>query len=78
MPVYEFRCQDCDDRFEQMFRSMSASKDVVIPCPTCGSKKTERVFSTFAVASEAAKSTPASDMPFCGRCGQNGPCGLDG
>ncbi|MCC7107234.1 MAG: zinc ribbon domain-containing protein [Chloroflexi bacterium] len=34
MPVYEYRCSDCGDRFEKLV-SMSL-RDAQTPCPACG------------------------------------------
>jgi putative FmdB family regulatory protein len=44
MPIYEFRCDACGERFEE-YLSMSTKPDP--PCPKCGGAKTERLLSTF-------------------------------
>ncbi len=46
MPLYEYFCPECEDRFES-FRYLSERNDVV-ECPNCG-KESERVLSAFAV-----------------------------
>ncbi len=77
MPVYEFTCQSCGERFEKLFRTMSAESDA--KCPKCGSSKTARALSLIN-AGESKGSAGASaggDMPFCGRCGGPGPCGME-
>jgi len=71
MPIYEYTCQKCNAKFEQLQRTMSG--DVKAKCPQCGSSKTARSLSVFAVASDTAKSNAASAAPTCGRCG--GPPG---
>lgn len=43
MPLYDFRCRACDERFEQR-----APHDELPCCPACGSEDTERVPSSFA------------------------------
>jgi putative FmdB family regulatory protein len=43
MPLYDFRCQSCQARFESRTRS-----DELAPCPQCGSGETERLLSPFA------------------------------
>ena len=69
MPVYEYVCKDCEKKFDHLARTMSsAADDHGLKCPACGSKKTSRALSVFAVGSEGAKSS-ASDDPMCGRCG---------
>jgi putative FmdB family regulatory protein len=40
MPVYEFECEECGSRFEEL-TAVGAS----LACPTCGSKRTRRLFS---------------------------------
>ncbi len=74
MPIYEYACKSCQGRFEQFVRSPAEEKDVA--CPTCESRKIERLPSVFATH---ARSAPAM-LPRaggCGRCGDpNGPCGV--
>jgi putative FmdB family regulatory protein len=45
MPIYEYVCQDCQQRFEAL-RSM-ADSDKAIPCEYCGSDQTQRAISVF-------------------------------
>ena len=78
MPVYEFNCQGCGRRFEKLFRTMSDKPRA--DCPACGSKKTVRALSLVNAGesrSRSAGGSSAAEMPFCGRCGGPGPCGLD-
>ena len=71
MPIYEYTCKSCEKQFEHLQRSIKSSEKV--KCPECGSTKTARAFSVFAVGAATAKSTsPAPGM--CGRCGGPGPC----
>jgi putative FmdB family regulatory protein len=75
VPIYEYTCQGCETKFEKLVRTMSSKDDAqTIPCPKCGSTKTARSFSVFAVGAEQAKSSPAPGM--CGRCGGPGPCAM--
>ena len=46
MPLYEYRCQQCDRSFE-LLRPMSED-DSGVRCPHCGSEKIERELSAFA------------------------------
>lgn len=46
MPLYEFRCRSCGERFEQLVRGEDRNQPVV--CPRCQAAETERVFSAFA------------------------------
>lgn len=45
MPIYEFACKQCEKRFEEL---ISVFREQKIVCPECGSRKVERLFSTFA------------------------------
>ncbi|HXE54629.1 MAG TPA: zinc ribbon domain-containing protein [Tepidisphaeraceae bacterium] len=75
MPIYEYTCQQCNTKFEQLVRTMSGSEK--FKCPSCGSTKTARALSVFAVGVEGTKSSPASEAPMCGRCGGPGPCAME-
>jgi putative FmdB family regulatory protein len=45
MPIYEYRCAACDDRFEELVPASATSPP---PCPSCGASGAKRLFSTFA------------------------------
>ena len=83
MPIYEYTCRACNEKFEQLQRTMSsADEDAKVKCPSCGSSKTARAMSVFAVGAEGAgakaKSTSAPPPGMCGRCGGPGPCASGG
>ena len=59
MPVYEYRCRDCDARFDWL---QSRANDVPASCPQCSGTEVARQLSVFAVPSPRAASVP-------------GPCG---
>jgi putative FmdB family regulatory protein len=42
MPIYEYRCAECEERFEEY---LSTSDKPTPPCPKCSSKKVERLWS---------------------------------
>ncbi len=42
MPVYEYRCESCDTRFEEY---LSTSTKPSPPCPACGSEAVQRLMS---------------------------------
>ncbi|MEM0914828.1 MAG: zinc ribbon domain-containing protein [Planctomycetota bacterium] len=46
MPVYEYRCEECEHLTEALRRMADA--DEPIACETCGSDQTRRVQSLFA------------------------------
>ena len=47
MPVYEYRCLDCDKEFEivETFAEHEDHKPDDVSCPDCGKKNVERVWS---------------------------------
>ena len=45
MPIYEYECGNCNQRFE-LNRRMS-DDDANIECPKCGIKHPNRIFSSF-------------------------------
>ena len=59
MPIYEYECLKCGERFE-LRRSMSDS-DQEVKCPECGAEDPRRIFSTFATSS--VSSSYASGAP---------------
>ncbi len=46
MPLYEFRCDDCEEEFEKLVRSASAINEV--NCPNCSSQRVTKRMSAFA------------------------------
>jgi putative FmdB family regulatory protein len=48
MPTYEYRCKECDKRFEITCHLEERKKLAV--CPKCKSKKVKPVFSSFTCA----------------------------
>jgi len=58
MPIYEYRCRRCGERFEKFVRSLSARQ--VLECPRCGSDEVEKAISLFGVGSGPRSSGSAS------------------
>lgn len=78
MPIYEYRCQKCEQVFEHLARSMNGESRVA--CPECGSSKTERMLSVFAahqgVSAQGCPALPPG-APRCAQCpGASGACSL--
>jgi putative FmdB family regulatory protein len=40
MPIYEFECEECGSRFEDLVTAGAA-----VACPACGSERTRRLYS---------------------------------
>jgi putative FmdB family regulatory protein len=78
MPIYEYCCQDCEQKFEKM-RPMSQA-DAEAPCPQCGSGHTRRGLSLFAAFSRGnggSSQAVAGSGGGCSNCGTHacGSCG---
>jgi putative FmdB family regulatory protein len=52
MPLYEYRCQDCGEKFEKLTRI--GSRDHEVTCPLCGSSRTKRAISLCSTGSGSA------------------------
>jgi putative FmdB family regulatory protein len=57
MPIYEYRCPACDERFEELVRN----PDVTVACPSCGDTSAERLLSVFAGVGGGSKEAAAPD-----------------
>ena len=44
MPIYEFECEECGVRFEDLVAAGAAA----VACPECGSERVRRLYSTVA------------------------------
>ena len=71
MPIYEYVCNTCDNRFDRL-RSMS-EMDAEAPCPQCAGESA-RALSVFAAFSTGDSGEMSSVGGGCGGCGPGG-CG---
>ena len=55
MPVYEFECEECGERFEELTSSETRS----LACPRCASTRTRRLLSPVSLRG-ASRAGPAS------------------
>ena len=53
MPIYEYRCAECEEKFSIFTRSVSAKIDPV--CDSCGSKNVHRIISSVSFRSTTGK-----------------------
>ncbi len=78
MPIYEYRCADCDRSFEILMRS---GHDDDAECPHCSGRRLERELSTFAARSgngNGAVEGGAMCPNGGARMGAGGCCGAGG
>lgn len=73
MPIYEYKCLECDNKFEAL-RSMNQA-DKPIGCENCNGRQIKRVLSTFNSHGESRSASHSSGG--CGSCG-GGSCGSCG
>ena len=77
MPIYEYRCANCDSSFEAFVRAT----DALARCPQCDGSALTREMSTFASRSSngdgiaAAEQAIASSSPRGGGMPGSGCCG---
>ncbi|HYO13912.1 MAG TPA: zinc ribbon domain-containing protein [Thermoanaerobaculia bacterium] len=65
MPLYEYRCRECGNRFEVLQRLGQGAEGLA--CPKCGAQQLEKQYSTFASAGGTAQGGSAA-----GGCGPGG------
>lgn len=73
MPIYEYKCADCGNSFEELVSSHGAP---VQPCPACGSRQTEKLLSVFS-GHMGGKSEPGCASSCAapgGACPSGGTC----
>jgi putative FmdB family regulatory protein len=73
MPIFEYECESCHGRFEELTLSSRAADP---SCPACSSDHVHKVYSTFAAQSKAGSNGCEGgfcETPSAGMCG--GPCG---
>lgn len=76
MPLFEYRCSNCGETFEELVPSLD--RDAVTTCRHCGSPSVQRLLSTFAVQ-RASGALAAAEPGPCGACGapQRGACAME-
>jgi len=64
MPIYEYICDECSERFEKIV----INKQQEISCPKCSSKKATIQLSVFATTGSNGTSNTPSGFTGGGRC----------
>lgn len=75
MPIYEFICKKCDEKFETLVRSTDTSS---VECPQCGSKELKKLLSSFAAKVESSAASGCANADICPAAGSHccgGSCG---
>ena len=69
MPIFEYSCEKCGEKFEKLVKN----QEVKVACEKCGSKKVTKLFSSFAAAVKEGPSGSCS-VSDCGSCCPTGSC----
>lgn len=60
MPIYEFKCLDCEEYIELLV--MNSDEQVELKCPQCNSRELERILSTTSYAMGSGKGQKVSSQ----------------
>ncbi len=68
MPLYEFKCKDCNKKFELFIKNIKSHKRN--KCPHCDSSNLKKLFSEFSAANNNDSKTGGDSCstgmcPFC-------------
>ncbi|MCF8262397.1 MAG: zinc ribbon domain-containing protein [Melioribacteraceae bacterium] len=66
MPIFEYKCQECDTKFDFLHKSVNNIQSV--NCPSCNSENAKKLLSTFSSVGE-------SSGDFGGSC-SDGSCAI--
>lgn len=72
MPIYEYKCNNCNKKFEYFHKSIKSEEHVT--CPQCNSSEIKKVFSKFA-ASVGGTDSFDSYQPSCNSSAPGGCSG---
>jgi putative FmdB family regulatory protein len=78
MPIYEYLCESCGDKFERLVRRTEQVLEG--GCPSCGEKHLKQEFSTFSArAGSPQQRTSPAEARSCpgGMCSNPGVCGMN-
>ncbi len=67
MPIYEYICSECEERFEQFIWSSADAGEV--RCPSCGAGGPRKVMSTFGVGRSLGATASCPSAATCGTGG---------
>ena len=70
MPLFEYKCSECNRKFDVLHKSANNIENV--ECPECQSSKVKKLLSTF---SAAGLSSGQSDFLSSGDSCESGSCG---
>ncbi len=69
MPIHEYRCRECDERFERIVRGAAARPR----CPACDGRRVERLPSAFGIGGGGKAGSRQGGGGGCAGC-KRGSC----
>jgi len=63
MPIFEYRCEDCGQRFDAFFRRAEEADEGSISCSKCGSENVRKLFSVIGLGGSERSSKNESCSP---------------
>jgi putative FmdB family regulatory protein len=77
MPIFEYKCNDCNKKFDVLHKSSANQEEVV--CPDCLSKNHQKLFSSFTASAglQSFDRVPPCANGNCGMSSMNGGCSSD-
>lgn len=65
MPIYEYRCLECGEKFEKLVRFSTPVSE--IKCPKCGGREVEKLISNFGLQTGSVRrATRSTSMRWGG------------
>ncbi|MCP3887413.1 MAG: zinc ribbon domain-containing protein [Desulfobulbaceae bacterium] len=64
MPIYEYKCNECDKIFELI--TLSGNSEEKIECPSCKSNDINKLISAGSIRSNSTTSFPSAPQQGCG------------
>lgn len=83
MPVYEYKCSDCNSKFDVYHKTINHIDDEDIVCPECNSINNKKLLSSFSpnmgsLNFSSPRYEQVESSSSCSTCGcGTGSCGLD-
>jgi putative FmdB family regulatory protein len=62
MPIYEFKCNACQKRFESLVR---LGKEAEVVCEFCGSREVRKLLSAFGIGGGSSRIKASSGCSSC-------------
>ncbi len=73
MPIFEYQCKDCQEKYEVLHKSLS--NPTKVECPKCESENYSKLFSAFSAnVSSSSDYVPSCSGGACGVPQMSSPC----